>query len=119
MLKEKSLTVLSSRFLSKNLKFTIYRTIILPVILNWCENWSLTLREGGRLRVLENRVLRRIYGHKRNEVTGEWRKLHNEEHHNLYSHNCAGDKIEKNEMDGACSADVGGERRVQGFGRKT
>jgi hypothetical protein len=50
-----------------------------------CETWSLTLREEHRLRVFENRVLRRIFGPKRGEVTGEWRKLHNEELHNLYS----------------------------------
>jgi len=50
----------------------------------WCETWSLTLREERRLRVLENRVLRRIFGPKRDEVTGEWRKLHNEELSDLY-----------------------------------
>jgi hypothetical protein len=58
---------------------------ILPVVLYGCENWSLTLREERRLRVFENRVLRRIFGPKRDEVLGEWRKLHNEEHHDLYS----------------------------------
>jgi hypothetical protein len=57
----------------------------LPVILYGCETWSLTFREEHRLRVFENRVLRRIFGAKRDEVTGEWRKLHNEELHNLYS----------------------------------
>jgi len=56
----------------------IYRTIILPVVLYGCETWSLTLREGRRLRVFENRVFRRVFGPKRDEVTGEWRKLHNE-----------------------------------------
>jgi hypothetical protein len=61
------------------LKIKIYRTIILPFILYGCETWSLTLREERRLRVFENRVLRRIFGLKRNEVTREWRKLHNEE----------------------------------------
>jgi hypothetical protein len=50
-----------------------------------CETWSLTLREEQRLRVFENRVLRRIFGPKRDEVTGEWRKLHNEEVYNLFS----------------------------------
>ena len=70
--------------LSKNLKIKIYRTIILPVVLYGCETWSLTLREEHRLRVFENRVLRRIFGPKRNEVTGKWRKLHNEELNNLY-----------------------------------
>jgi len=71
--------------LSKNLKIKIYRTIILPVVLYGCETWSLTLREERRLRVFEKRVLRRVFGSKRDEVTGEWRKLHNEELRDLYS----------------------------------
>jgi hypothetical protein len=71
--------------LSKNLKIRIHKTIILPVILYGCETWSLTLREEHTLRVFENRVLRRIFGPKRDEVTGEWRKLHNEELQDLYS----------------------------------
>jgi hypothetical protein len=61
------------------------KTIILPLVLYGCENWSLTLREEQRLRVFENRVLRRIFGPKRDEETGDWTKLHNEELHNLYS----------------------------------
>ena len=77
--------LLSSRLLSKNLKIKIYRTIILPVVLYGCESWSLTLREERRLQVFENGVLRRIFGPKRDEVTGEWRKLHNEELKGLYS----------------------------------
>jgi hypothetical protein len=76
---------LSSRLLSKNVKIRIYKTIILPVVLYRCETWSLTLWEEHRLRLFENRVLRRIFGPKRDEVTGDWRKLHNEELHNLYS----------------------------------
>jgi hypothetical protein len=76
---------LSSRLLSRNVKVKIYKTIILPVVLCGCETWSLTLREEHRLRVFENRVLRRIFGPKRDEVMGEWKKLHNEELHNLYS----------------------------------
>jgi len=71
--------LLSSSLLSKNLKIKIYRTIILPVVLYGCETWSLTLREECRLRVFENRVLWRVFGPKRDEVTREWRKLHNEE----------------------------------------
>jgi hypothetical protein len=63
----------------------MYKTIILPVVLYGRETWSLTLREEHRLRVFENRVLRRIFRPKRDEVTGDWRKLHNEELHNLYS----------------------------------
>ena len=76
---------MSYSLLSKNLKIKIYRTIILPVVLCGCETWSLTLKEESRLRVFENRVLRRIFGPKRDEVTGEWRKLHNEELNVLYS----------------------------------
>jgi hypothetical protein len=71
--------------LSRNLKIKIYRTIILPVVLYGCEIWSLTLREERRLRVFENRVLRRVFGPTRDEVTGEWRKLHNEALNDLYS----------------------------------
>jgi hypothetical protein len=77
--------LLSSSLLSKNIKIKIYRTIIMPVVLHGCETWSLTLREECRLRVVENRVLRRIFGPKRDEVTEEWRRLHNKELHALYS----------------------------------
>ena len=69
--------LLSSSLLSKNLKIKICRTIILPVVLYGCETWSLTLRQQHRLRVFENRVLRRTSGPKRDGVTGYWRKLHN------------------------------------------
>ena len=72
------------QFAIQNLKIKIYRTIILPVVLYGCETWSLTLREEHRMRVFENRVLRRIFGPKRDGVTGEWRKLHNEELNDLY-----------------------------------
>jgi hypothetical protein len=75
---------LSSRLLSKNLKIRIYKTIILPVVLYGYETSSLTLREEHRLRMFENRVLRRIFGPKKDEVTGEWRKLHNEKLRDLY-----------------------------------
>jgi hypothetical protein len=77
--------LLSSSLLSKNTKIKIYRTIILPVVLYGCETWSLTLKEEHRLRLFENRVLRRIFGPKRDEVTGEWRRLYNEELNDLYS----------------------------------
>jgi hypothetical protein len=76
---------LSSGLLSRNVKVKIYKTIILPVVSYGCETWSLTLRQEHRLRVFDNRVLRRIFGPKRDEVRGEWRKSHNEEFHNLYS----------------------------------
>ena len=75
---------LSSSLLSKNLNIKMYRTIFLPVVLYGCETWLLTLREEHRLRVFENRLLRRIFGPKRGGVTGEWRKLHNEELNDLY-----------------------------------
>jgi hypothetical protein len=77
--------LLSSSLLSKNVKIKIYRTVILPVVLYGCESWSLTLREECRLRLFENKVLRRIFGPKRDAVTGEWRRLHNKELYALYS----------------------------------
>ena len=78
--------LLSSSLLSKNLKIKIYIcNIILLVVLYGCETWSLTLREERKLRVFENMVLRRIFGPRRYEVTGEWRRLHNEELSDLYS----------------------------------
>jgi hypothetical protein len=72
---------LSSSLLSKNGNIKIYRTIILPGVLYGCESWSLTLR------VFENKVLKRICGPKKVEVTGEWRRLHNKELYALYSSN--------------------------------
>jgi len=77
--------LLSSSLLFKYLKIKIYRIIILPVVLYGWENWSLTLREERRLWVFENRVMRRIFGHRWDEVTGEWSKLHNGELNDLYS----------------------------------
>jgi hypothetical protein len=71
--------------LYKNITIRIHNTIILPVVLHGCETWPQTLREDHRLRVFENRVLSKMYGPKRDEVMGDWRKLHNEELHNLYS----------------------------------
>ncbi|KAJ4450879.1 hypothetical protein ANN_02311 [Periplaneta americana] len=79
--------LLSSSLLSKNLKVRMYKTVILPVVLYGCETWTFTLREEHRLRVFENKVLRKIFGAKSDEVTGEWRKLHNTEVHALYSSN--------------------------------
>jgi hypothetical protein len=70
---------------SKNIKIKMYRTIILSVVLSGCETWSLTLREERRLTVFENWALRRIFGPRRDEVTREWRKLHNEELNDMYS----------------------------------
>ena len=76
---------LSSSLLSKNIKNKIHRNITLPVVLYGCETWSLTLREERRLRVLENRVQRRIFGPKGDEAIGDWRKPHNEELNDLFS----------------------------------
>jgi hypothetical protein len=77
--------LLSSRLLSKNVQIRIYTTKILPAVLYGCETWSLTLREEHRLRVFENRMLRKVCRPRRDEVTGGWRKLHNEELRDLYS----------------------------------
>ena len=71
---------------SKNTKIKIHGTVTLSAVLCGCETWSVTLREEHSLRVFENRALRKIFGHKRDDVTREWRKLHNEELHHL---NCA------------------------------
>jgi hypothetical protein len=78
-------SIFSSCLLSRNVKVKIYKITILPVVLYGCETCYFSLREEHRLRVFENRVLRRIFGPKRDEVTGEWRELHSDELHNLYS----------------------------------
>jgi hypothetical protein len=78
--------LLSSSLLYKNLKIKIYRTIIVPVVLYGCETWSFRLGEEYRLRVFENRVLRRIFGPKRDEVTRDWRKLHNKDLNHCITH---------------------------------
>jgi len=69
----------------ENLKIKIYRTIILPIVFYGCETWSLTLREERKLRVFENMVLRRIFEPRSDEVTGEWRRLHDEKPNDFYS----------------------------------
>ena len=81
----KKLNCIYVLYMFKDLKIKIYRNIILPVVLYGCETWSLTLREERRLRVFQNKMLRRIFGPRRDEVTGDWRSLHNEELNDLYS----------------------------------
>jgi hypothetical protein len=88
----------------------------LPVVLCGCETWSLKLKDERRLRVFENRVLKRIFGPKRDEVTGEWRRLQNEDTNDLYS---SPNIIRVNEMGGACSTYGGEENCIQSCGRKT
>jgi hypothetical protein len=78
--------VLSFRLLAKNVKITIHDLKFLPVVLYGCEKWFLTLREEHRLKVFENRVLRNIYGPKRDEVTEDWRKLHNDKFQDFTPH---------------------------------
>ena len=83
-----SLEKISPSLLSKKLRVNTYKTVILPVVLYSCEIWSLTLREEQKLRVFKNKVLRKMLGTKRDEIIGEWGKLHNSEIHALYySHN--------------------------------
>jgi hypothetical protein len=114
--------LLSSSLLFKNVKIKIYRTIILPVVLYGCESWSLTLREECRLRVFKNKVLRRIFGPKRDEITGEWRRLHNKELYALLlTKYHSGDEVKKTEMGRICGT-YGGEERekcIQGFSGET
>jgi hypothetical protein len=70
---------------ARNVSIKIHKTIVFPVVLYGYETWPLTLKKEHRLRVSENRVHKRMFGPKRDEVTGGWRKLHNEELHNLHS----------------------------------
>jgi hypothetical protein len=111
----------TSNLLSKNLKIKIYRTIILPVVVYECETWSLTLREEQRLKACECRVLRRILGRKKDEVTGEWEKLNNEENNDLYSSPNIVRVIKSRRMRWAGHAARTGERRrcIQSFDGET
>jgi hypothetical protein len=102
--------LLSSSLLSKNVRIKIYRTIILPVVLYGCETWSLILKEECRLRVFENRVLR-IFGPKRDEVTGEWRRLRNKELYVVYSSPNTIQAIKSRKLRWAGHAESIGEKR--------
>jgi hypothetical protein len=110
--------LLSSHLLSKNINIKIHKTIILYVVLYGFETWSLTLREEQRMKVFENRVLRGTSGPKRTEIIDSWRKLHNDELHNLhslpYNYN---DEVEVDEMGGACRILVGKPERKRRLGR--
>jgi hypothetical protein len=86
----------------------------LLVVLYGCETWSVTLKEEYKLRLLQNRLLRKVFGPKRNEVTEEWRRLRKEELYDLYK--ILSDQTKKNEMGGTCSMYGGEERCMQGFG---
>jgi len=113
--------VLSYSLLFRNLKIKIYRTKNLPLVVYGCETWSLTLREDPRLRVCENRVLK-IFGPKRDEVIGEWRRLHNEELNDPYSSPNIVRVIKWRRMKWAvhvARTGRGEERRIQGFDGET
>jgi hypothetical protein len=114
-------SLISTRLLSKSIKVKIYKTAILPLVLYECETWSLTLREEHRLRVFENRELKRIFGSKREEVTGGWIRLQYEGRHNLYisPKYYMGDQIKEDEMSGVGSTNGRNEICVQYFGGKS
>ena len=101
----------SPSLIAKNINFKIHWNIILPLVLYGCETWTLTLTEERRLRVSENRVLRRIFGLKREEVTRQCRKLHNEEPNDLYTSPSIDRVIKLRRMRGAGQVTRRGERR--------
>ena len=110
--------LLSPSLLSKDIKIKIYRSIFLPAVLYGFEPWSLALREEHGLRVLVNRVLRKIFGSKSNEVTGELRELQNEELSDLYPSPHIVRVIKARRMSWAGHV-VGEESCIQGFGGET
>jgi hypothetical protein len=98
----------------------MYRTAILSVVLFGCETWSLIIREEHSLRMFENRVLRKIFWPKKDEVTGDWRRLHIEEVYDLYSSpKSFSYQFNNNEMGGTCGTCRRQERYIQGFGGET
>jgi hypothetical protein len=105
--------------LSKNVNIKIYRTVILPGVFYGCETWSLTLREKRKLRVFENRALRRTFGPKGDEVTREWRRLHSEELYDLNSTNIIGVIKSRGMRRMGHVACIGEERCMQDFGGET
>jgi len=112
----------SSSLLSNNIKIKVHRTITLSVVLYECETWSPTMKEESTLRMFENTVLRRIFGPRKDEETGEWRKPYNEElliFMSFLTLYYLGDQIEKNDMEGACSTYGGQKRRIQAYGGET
>ena len=94
--------VFSSSLLAKNIKIKIYRNILLPVALHGFETWPRSLTEESRRRLSENRMLIRMIGPKRDDIIGPWKRLHDEELNELYTHQIikSDDRIEKNEMCG-------------------
>jgi hypothetical protein len=117
---QETLDFTNSSLLVKNIEIKIYRSVILPVVLHGCETWSLILSEEHRLREFQNRELGNVFGPKRDKVTGEWRRLHNEELRCICSWTKYwGDQIEKNEMGGAYVTYGRQERCMQGFGGET
>jgi hypothetical protein len=115
------LLLFSSHLLSKSIKVKIVNIIILPVVLYGHGTWSLTLREEHRLRVSENRVLRGVFRPKREEMAAGWRRLHNEELHNLYASRNIIRVIKSRRMrcEGACSTHGRNEKFIQYYGLKT
>jgi len=107
--------LVSYSLLHKNIKVKIYRTIILPVVLYGCEPWSLTLREERRVKLFENMVLTRIFGLRKGETTGEWRRLYDVELNDLYSSPNIIQVIKSRSMRWAGHVEHKGERSIQGF----
>jgi hypothetical protein len=111
--------LLSSNLLCKNIRLKVHRTVILPVVSCGCETWSLTLREGHRVRVFENRVQRKIFGPQRDEVMGRGVKKTTQREASLsvfFAKYYLGDQIKKNEIGRACGTYGEQERYMQGFG---